>query len=150
MKVIFTDTVKGVAFKGDVRTVKPGHFRNYLLPQGKAVVATPHTLGLWNKKRSEFLMEKEQVERQAVEVKERLASIALTIEKKVTTKGTLYSAITEKDIVDALRKQAKMAIDPTSISLKEQIKSVGSFEVPIRLASNLEGTVLLNVVAKPE
>ena len=101
MKVIFTDTVKGVAFKGDVRTVKPGHFRNYLLPQGKAVVATPHTLGLWNKKRSEFLMEKEQVERQAVEVKERLASIALTIEKKVTTKGTLYSAITEKDIFDS-------------------------------------------------
>src|SRR3989338_9973630 len=110
MKVIFTENVSGVAFKGDVKNVRPGFFRNYLLPYGKGVLADAKQLRMWDKKRQEIVMEKERVKEQAETVKGMLETVTLTIAKKVTSKGTLYSAITPKDIVVALKKQGKIEV----------------------------------------
>ena len=148
MKVIFTDTVQDVAFKGDVKNIKPGYFRNYLLPYNKAVLATPVQLAIWDKKRQQILMEKEQVKQHAEEVKGKLENVTLKIQKKVTSKGTLYSAITAKDIVRALGEQAKMEIAEHDISLKEHIKELGTFEIPLKLASNVDAVVRLEVTSK--
>lgn len=148
MKVIFTDSIANVAFKGDVKNVRPGYFRNFLLPRGKAVLASPDMLALWDKKRQEVLMEKEQVKKKAVEVKEKLETVTLKIAKKITSKGTLYSSITEKDVAAALAKQSKVEVDVNNVTLSEHIKELGKFEVPVQLASGVKAIIHLEVVAQ--
>lgn len=147
-KVIFIDHVQGVAVKGDVKNVKNGYLRNYLLPRKKAIPATQGNLKNWEELRKRLLIEKEHLHAKLNEIKERLAGVKLRIEKKVTAKGTLYGGIKAADVCKAALSQFNIEIPADSVTLPSAVKAVGSFDVTIRLGEGVEAKVPMEVVEK--
>lgn len=148
MKVIFTDRVTGVAFKGDVKNVRNGFYRNFLQPRHKAVPATKGLLAQWEERRKKLLIEKEQIRSKLEEMKGRLAEGRLKIEKKVTAKGTLYGGLKAADIAKSAKEQLHMEIPEEAIVLSAPIKSVGTYEVKLHLGENVDVMLPLEVVKK--
>lgn len=148
MKVIFTDSVKGVALKGDTKNVKRGFFRNYLLPRGKAVLATNALVKEWEERRKRMMIAKEELRAKLEETKARLAGAKLKIEKKVTAKGTLYGGVKAADIVKALKSSLKLEMPETAVVFGAPIKAVGEYEVKLNLGEGVEATVLVTVIEK--
>lgn len=148
MKVIFTDKVPGVASRGDIKNVRGGFFRNYLLPYKKAVPATASLLKEWEERRKHMLIEKEQLKAKLEETMRRLAGAKAKIEKKVTKKGTLYGGVKAKDIVGALKEQFQLEVPETAVVLADHIKAVGIFEVKLNFGEGVETVVPVEVVAK--
>lgn len=148
MKVIFTNHVPGVAQRGDVRNVRDGFFRNYLLPYKKAVMATESLMKDWEERRKHMLIEKEQLKTKLEETMRRLAGSKAKIEKKVTKKGTLYGGIKAKDIVGALKEQFHLEVPESAVVMSDHIKAVGTFEVKLNFGEGVETTVPVEVVEK--
>lgn len=148
MKVIFTDNVAGVAFKGDSKNVKPGFFRNYLLPYKKAVLATEPLLRRWEEQKKRMLIAKEQLHAKIQEMQRRLAGVKVKIEKKVTKKGTLYGGVKPADIVKAILEGFSIEIPEEAVAITTPIKSVGTYEVKLNLGAGMETIVPIEVVEK--
>lgn len=148
MKVIFTQSLKGVAFKGDIKTVKDGFYRNYLQPQNMAVPATDAKLKEWEELRKELMIEKEQIKSKLEETKKRLAGGALQISKKVTAKGTLYGGVKSSDIATAIKDQLKMEIASDMIDMGEPMKKVGTYAVKLNLGGGVIADLPVEVVEK--
>lgn len=148
MKVIFTDNVSGVALKGDVKNVKPGFFRNYLQPFKKAMPATETALKGWEDRRKKMLIEMENLKAKLEEMKRRFAETKLFVEKKVTSKGTLYGGVKASDIVSAIKQQLNIEIPETSVVMKKAIKTVGVCEVLLHLGEGIELKVPVEVLEK--
>lgn len=148
LKVIFTATVKNVALRGDIKNVSEGYFRNYLLPRKLAIHATGGALAAWEAKRKDLMIERENILQQFEEMKRRLAGNKIVIEKKVTTKGTLYGGIKTADIVKALKDSMKINIDPTSIIIPDHIKAVGTYSIMVQLGEGVEAHLDIDVVKK--
>lgn len=148
MKVIFTHNIKGVAAKGDIRNVKEGYYRNFLLPRQLAIFATDHNLSSWEEFRKKILIEREQLKGKLEEIKRRLAGQKLKIEKKVTSKGTLYGGLKAKEVADAMQSQFQVEIAEENVSLKNPIKTVGAHEVIIDFGEGAQASVSVEVVEK--
>lgn len=148
MKVIFLDQVPGVATRGDVKNVKPGFFRNYLLPQKKAVLATEPLLKEWDELKKRMLIEKEQLRGKLEEMKRRLSAAKLKIEKKVTAKGTLYGGVKPADIAKAVRAEYSVEIPEEAVMIEKPIKAVGTYEVRLNFGEGVETMLPLEVVEK--
>lgn len=137
MKVVFLETVEGSGTMGEVRTVRPGYARNYLLPRGLAAPATPDVLA-----RSERLREIEE-ERQrsqdehARELVGKLESAPLVMAVRVGEQGRLYGSVTSADVAEKAGEILGEELDRRRILLPEVIRSVGVFTVPIRLSRNV-------------
>lgn len=148
MKVIFTDNVSGVALKGDVKNVKSGFYRNYLQPFKKAAPATANALKDWEERRKRILIERENLKGKLEEMKRRFAETKLFVEKKVTSKGTLYGGVKASDIVSAVKQQLNIEISATSVVMKKAIKTVGVCEVLLHLGEGIELKVPVEILAK--
>lgn len=148
MKVIFTDNIKGVALKGDIKNVKPGFFRNYLLPFHKAVPATDALLKQWEEIKKKMLIEKGNMVAKLEEMKRRFAETRLFIEKKVTKKGTLYGGVKTADVVKAIKEQLNIDIPETAVVMDKAIKTVGQCEVTVKLGEGIETKVPVEVLEK--
>ena len=148
MQVIFTQDITGVAQKNEIKTVKPGYFHNYLLPKGLAVMATKKRLEEAEKKREAEGLKLEELEQNAADVEKQLSKATLTIKHKATDKETLYAAVTEKEIVEAIKGQLKVELAESSIKMPEHFKKVGEYEVEIELPGDHKAT--LKVVIEAE
>lgn len=148
MKVIFTDNVSGVALKGDVKNVKSGFFRNYLQPFKKAAPATANALKDWEERRKRILIERENLKGKLEEMKRRFAETKLFVEKKVTSKGTLYGGVKASDVVSAIKQQLNMEVPETAVVMKKAIKTVGVCEVLLHLGEGIELKVPVEVLEK--
>ncbi|MBI4995210.1 50S ribosomal protein L9 [Candidatus Peregrinibacteria bacterium] len=148
MKVIFTDNVSGVALRGDVKNVKPGFFRNYLLPYKKAVPATDVLLRQWEECRKKMLIETENLKAKLEEMKRRFAETKLFIEKKVTKKGTLYGGVKASDITSAIKQQLNIDIPLAAVIMEKAIKNVGVHDVKLRLGEGIEMNIPVEILEK--
>ncbi len=146
MKVVFLETVEGSGTMGEVRTVRPGYARNYLLPRGLAAPATPDVLA-----RAERLREIEE-ERQraqdehAQELVGKLEGAPLVMAVRVGEQGRLYGSVTSADVAEKAGEILGEELDRRRILLPEVIRSVGVFTVPIRLSRNVVPEVKVVVV----
>ena len=156
MKVLLCEDVKKLGWLGDVVEVEPGYARNYLLPQGKAVVATETNIKAIAKERASRterrVLERGQLERAARAVEGAEAVIAA----KANEQGNLFGSITDRQIAANLRAQG-FEIADDFVQLPEHIKGVGTHEVTIRFApaaSSPRGeddlTATVKVVVVPE
>lgn len=148
MKVIFTKNVPGVGSKGDIKNVSDGYYRNFLEPKKNAILATQEMLAVWESKRQQIMIEKEQLKKQFEEMKRRIGGGHIRIEKKVTKAGTLYGGVKKSDIAVAIKEALKLEISEESIVLKSPIKQVGQHEITIHLAEGIETTLPIEVVSK--
>jgi large subunit ribosomal protein L9 len=148
MKVILTENLPKLGEVGDVCDVADGYARNYLLPQGFAIVATDGTLKqVANLKRQEA-HRRERVRADAESLKAALEKLTLTFEAKVGETGRLYGSITSSDIADRIMEVTGDELDRRKIVLDNPLRQLGRYEVPVRLLPDLTAEVV--VVVEPE
>ncbi|MBU5428329.1 50S ribosomal protein L9 [Tissierella pigra] len=148
MKVILMKDIKGLGKEGDLVNAKDGYARNFLLPKGDAIEATPANLKKWEEEKAEQAKKKAEEHKEALELKEKIESITVVIKGKSGEGGKLFGSITSKDIADGLKSQHKIDIDRRKIELKDNIKSLGNTQVDVRVYA--EVLAKLNVSVKEQ
>ena len=146
MKVILLQDIDGLGKAGDLKEVANGYARNYLLPRRLAAGATP---GLIANRTQRIAAEQRRLEKQAElnrQQAERLGEVTLTFKARVGSQGRLYGSITSQDIAAALRDAENITIDRRMIDLPDPIRSVGTFSIPVKVATKLEPKITVNVV----
>ncbi|KKP30060.1 MAG: 50S ribosomal protein L9 [Parcubacteria group bacterium GW2011_GWA2_31_28] len=137
MKIILTKDVPNLGQKGKVAEVKFGFGKNWLIPQGLAILATPSVLKQIEYKQSKLKEALEEKLKQFSGTIEKIKKTVLVIIAKVTEKDNLYSHITAKNIKDELKKQHKIEINEKQIKILDEIKHTGEYKVILELASDL-------------
>ena len=145
MKVILKETIDSLGIIGSEVNVADGYARNYLLPQNKAVSATPQNRKLLERDRTKFELQIAKERKVAEEMAQRLESVSVTIAAKVSEEDRLYGSISVRDIIDALAKQ-DIILEKRMVLLKEPIKAVGSYKVPIRVYKEVEPEISVEIV----
>ena len=134
VKVVFLETVEGSGSMGEVKTVRPGYARNYLLPKGLAAPATPEILARAEKLR-EIEEERQRIQDEhAKELVGKLEGKLLIIEVRVGEQGRLYGSVTSADIAEKAGEILGEELDRRRVLLPEVIRSVGIYKVPVRLS----------------
>jgi len=147
IKVLLKNDVPSLGAGGEVVRVRPGFARNFLLPRGLAVPATAGNLArIDDLKRQAATQAKQELE-QATALAAQLGGLSVTIERAVGEEGKMYGAVTPKDVEDALVK-AGTKIDRRKLVLKDPIKELGTFEVPIKLHASVTATLKVTVAKK--
>jgi large subunit ribosomal protein L9 len=145
MKVILKHDVKGLGREGDVKEVKDGYARNFLLPTGKAVMADTGALKNWERHREER-EERDRAERADTEATaEKLRSLTIQIPVKAGEKNRLFGSVTNREIAEVIGREG-ISIDRHAIHLREPIKTVGDHRVEVRLSHGIEAQVTVTVV----
>ncbi|HEX6655751.1 MAG TPA: 50S ribosomal protein L9 [Candidatus Limnocylindria bacterium] len=148
MKVILKHDVKGLGRAGDVKDVKDGYARNFLLPNGAAVVANTGALKNWERHRAER-DERDRVEREDAEATaEKLRSLKIEIPVKAGERNRLFGSVTNREIAEFIGREG-IDIDRHAIHLREPIKTVGDHRVEVRLLAGVEAQVTVTVVPAP-
>lgn len=147
MEVILRNHVEHLGRRGDIVTVANGYARNYLLPQKLALQVTEASKRQVERERA-LAEAREAEERVAAEaVASRMAGLECTIVRRVGQTGTLYGSVTAADIAEAFE-GAEVEITRKQIRLREAIKSLGAFPVPVRLHHDVTAEVVVNVVGE--
>lgn len=146
MKVILLQDVEGLGKAGDLKDVANGYARNYLLPRRLAAGATPGLIANRSQRIAAEQRKLEKLAEQNKQLAERLAQITLTFKAKVGSQGRLYGSITSQDIASALRDAENIAVDRRTIELPEPIRTLGTFSVPVKVASQVEPKLTVNIV----
>ena len=148
MKVILLDNIKGVGKKDEVINAADGYARNFLLPRKLAVEANAENMSKLNNKK-EAASYKKDVERQAAEeLARKLKGIMLKVKVKAGENGKIFGGVTAKEISDNLKSQYKFDIDKKKIELKETIKTLGEFNVPIKLFEGVVANLKVEVIGQ--
>lgn len=147
MEVILQKDFEELGLEGEIVKVAGGYGRNYLIPKGFAVEATPQNLKALDLKRKKIEVRRLKATEEAEKVKEELAGKVITLTQKAGEEGKLYGSVTSMDIAAALDKEG-VVIDRKKIVLERPIKSLGEFEVPVKLYPGV--SCQLKVVVEPE
>jgi large subunit ribosomal protein L9 len=147
MKVILKETIDSLGIIGSEVHVADGYARNYLLPQNKAVLATPQNRNLLERDRAKFEIQIAKERKVAEEMAQRLEGVAVTISAKVSEEDRLYGSVSVRDIIDALAKQ-DIVLEKRMVLLKEPIKALGTYKVPIRVYKEVEPEISVEIVAE--
>lgn len=146
VKLILTQSVHNLGEAGDLVRVKPGYARNFLLPQGKAILATDSRV-------KELEHNKRIVAEKAARAlddlraaKARLEAVVLEVTARAGSEGKLFGSVTTAQIAERLGERG-FEIDRRRIELREPIKEVGDHEVPIRLHREIQARIKLVVIA---
>ena len=147
MKVILTQTIESLGIIGSEVEVKPGYARNFLLPQKKAVVATPENRRRLELDKAKFELQIAKERKVAEEMAQKLEGVVCRIAAKVAEEERLYGSVTVRDIIDTLAAQ-NIGVEKRMVLLTEPIKQLGSFKVPIRVYKGVEPEITVEVVAE--
>ena len=147
MRVVLRTDLDHVGKRGDIVDVADGFARNFLLPKGHAIVATDGVTAQAAAMRKARDL-KDARDREAAEVVARtLVPMVIRIPARAGSGGRLFGSITSTDIADAVAQQAKVTLDRRRLHLDEPIKSTGTHEVPVKLHSDVEFRITVEVVA---
>ena len=147
MKLILIEDVPNLGYKDDVIEVKSGYGRNYLIPQGKAVIATPSALKILAENQRQRAHKLAKIKADAEALAATLEGVALTIGAKTSSTGTIFGSVNNIQIAEALEK-AGHNIDRKLIFLKDAIKEVGNYTATIRLHKEVSVEIPFEVVAE--
>ncbi len=147
MKVILKETIDTLGIAGSECDVAAGFGRNYLLPQGKAILATPQNRKMMEQTRAKLELQIAKERKLAEEMADKVKDVVCTIKAKVHEDIRLYGSVTTHDIKDSLSSQ-DVLVERRSILLAEPIKELGEYKVPIRLYKNVEPEITVKVIAE--
>jgi large subunit ribosomal protein L9 len=149
MKLLLKEDVEGLGYCGDEVSVRDGYGRNYLVPQGKAILATPKNLKQFNHQKMIVAGKVKKIVNSATALAEEIAKVTCTIKKKVGEQGKLYGSVTNQEIAEVLRKSG-IEVDKRKIHPSEPIRSLGDFVVPLKLHTEVTAEIKVSVVPDKE
>jgi large subunit ribosomal protein L9 len=145
MKVILKRDVKGLGREGDLKEVKDGYARNFLLPTGAAVLADKGAVANWERHREQREERDRSVRADAEATADRLRQLKLEIAVKAGERGRLFGAVTGHQIADRIHREG-IDLDRHALHLREPIKALGDYKIDIRLMPGVEAVVSVSVV----
>lgn len=148
IKVLLLKDVEPQGRSGDLVSVKPGFYRNWLLPQGLAVVASAHALRQQTRLQEERKQKAIADKAEAESLAEKMSGHSVTTTVKVDQEGHMYGSVTAADIAHMMEQQLSIAIEKRFVHLAHPIKEVGVFEVPLRLKEGVTSSVTVKVIAE--
>ena len=146
MEVILKEDIKGLGYKNDIVKVKAGHGRNYLIPQGIAIIATASNKKVISENVKQASHKAEKLKKDAQAIADQIGSTILQINTKVGESGKIFGAITSLQISDALKEKG-FAIDRKKISFKTEVKELGEYTAVVDLHKEVKHEVKFKVVA---
>ena len=147
MKIILKEDVSGLGYKDDVVEVKNGYGRNYLIPTGKAVIATESALKVLAEDQRQRAHKLANIKADAEELAAKLKDVKLTIGAKTSATGTIFGSVNNIQIAEALEKLG-FNVDRKIIDIKESVKEVGNYTATIKLHKEVSVEVPFEVVAE--
>jgi large subunit ribosomal protein L9 len=145
MKVILLEDVDTLGKLGDTVNVKDGYARNYLIPRNLALQATTRNIKAHAHKLRDIERRKDKIVDDARSLADKVAGVSLTFTRKTGDKGRLFGSVTNMDIAQALEEKG-LAVDRKDIHLPEPIKSLGEFDVQIKLHHDVTPEVKITVL----
>jgi large subunit ribosomal protein L9 len=145
VEVLLVHDVENLGKRGDIVKVKPGYARNYLLPQGKATVATQHNKRMVEKHREKLAALEISRIKQLQKVAEAVSKYSATIEAHATADNHLYGSVVARDISEAL-KAAGHAVEAEHVRLEGPIKELGMYTVKLKFHEKVQSEVKVWVV----
>ena len=148
MKVILLQDVKAQGKKGEVVNVSDGYAKNFLFPRKLAIEANDKNMS--ELKARQAADERRNVANEGIakDIAEQMKEITVTVKAKAGAGGRLFGSITNKDVADALKKDAKLEIDKRKIDLQDGIKNLGEHTVKVSLYPNITGEFTVNVISE--
>jgi large subunit ribosomal protein L9 len=146
MKVILKRDVKGLGREGDLKEVKDGYARNFLLPTAAAVVADKGAVANWERHKDQREERDRSVRAQAEAAAEQLRALKLEVPVKAGERGRLFGAVTGHQIADLVRGHG-IELDRHALHLREPIKTLGEYRIDVRLMPGVEAVLDVSVVA---
>ncbi len=147
IQVVLQSDVDNVGKSGELVKVRPGFARNYLIPRQLAVPATTAAVNRINHEKAVALAKAEKAKKEARELADKIGKLSVTIKQRVGEDGKLFGSVTTKDIESAVKAQG-VEIDRKKMHLAEPIRATGTFEIPVKLLSEITATLKVEVVSK--
>ncbi len=147
MKVILAETIESLGIIGSEVKVADGYARNYLLPQKKAVIANLQNRKLFEQQKARVDLQIAKEKGLAEEMAKRLEGVVCTIAAKVSEENRLYGSVTPRDIIDALAGMG-IVVEKKMLLLQEPIKTLGSYQVPIRVYKDVEPEITVEIISE--
>ena len=147
MEIILLDKIDNLGNVGDVVTVKPGYARNYLFPKGLAVRSSKRNIAFVEEKRKNIELKIAKEEQASQAIFDSLKNVEILMEVEVGENDKLFGSVTTMDLQKALNDQ-NIEIDKQDILLDNPIKSLGVYDIPIKVTPSLKQNIKVNVVKK--
>ncbi|MDE6263521.1 MAG: 50S ribosomal protein L9 [Paramuribaculum sp.] len=147
MKIILKEDIPSLGYKDDVVEVKNGYGRNYLIPQGKAVIATPSALKVLAENQRQRAHKLAKIKADAEALAAQLEGISLTIGAKTSSTGTIFGSVNNIQIAEALEKLGHN-VDRKLIIIKDPVKEVGKYNAVIKLHKDVSVDIPFEVIAE--
>ena len=147
MELILKEDVVNLGYKNDIVTVKSGYGRNYLIPTGKAVIASPAAKKMLAEELKQRAHKLEKIKKDAEAVAESLKNVSLKIATKVSATGAIYGSVNNIQIAEELAKLGHI-IDRKIIVVKDTVKEVGQYKAIIKLHKEVSVEIPFEVVAE--
>ena len=148
MKVLLTKDVKGLGKVGEVKEVKDGYGRNFIIGRGFGELATNEVINKWKANERKKEEAKQDEIARLKEAAKKFDEITVKVVKKLGANGSLFGAITKDEIAHALQEQFKIDIDKKGIDIKNPIKMTGVFELDVKLGHGIHGTLKIDVMGE--
>ena len=149
MEIILKEDVINLGYKNDVVNVKSGYGRNYLIPTGKAVIASPAAKKMLAEELKQRAHKLEKIKKDAEELAAKLEGVSLKIATKVSSTGTIFGSVGNIQIADELAKLGHN-IDRKLIVVKDTVKEVGNYKAVVKLHKEVSVEIPFEVVAEEE
>jgi large subunit ribosomal protein L9 len=146
MEIILKTDIAGLGYKNDILDVKPGYGRNYLIPQGFAVLATPSNKKILAENLKQAAHKAEKIKTAAEDLAAAIGNTVITITMKAGESGKIFGRVTNTQVADFLAEKG-FAVDRKKITL-EDIKLIGEYKAVIDLHKEVKHEVAVNVVAE--
>jgi len=147
LQVILQSDVPNLGASGELVKVRPGFARNFLLPRKLAVPATTAQVNRLNHEKAVAVARAEKNKKEAQVVAEKIGSLKVTLARAAGEDGKLFGAVTTKEIEGEVKKTG-LTIDRKKMQLAEPLKTLGSFEIPVKLMTDVTATLKVEVVKK--
>ena len=147
MEIILTENVENLGKVGEIKKVKDGYARNYLIPRSLAMVATANNTKRIEKEKAKKLAHYEEQRKEAQKKADELAKVSITVAVEVNDQEKLYGAVTEAEILKALEAEGQK-VEKKSLVIEKPIEELGIFEVGVKLHPEVIAKIRLWVTKK--
>lgn len=149
MEIILTQDVKNLGYKNDIVNVKPGYARNFLIPQGMAILATESARKVLAENMRQQAYKQEKIKKEAQELATVLEGLSLRIPAKAASTGKIYGSVNNVQIANAIKEAKGIEIDRKHILIDDDtIKEVGNYKAKVRLHKDVTVEISFEVFAE--